>query len=44
MKATITKFVAAISLAATLLLAGASVFAQSNPRLDCQPRQGIDYC
>jgi hypothetical protein len=40
----IANLVAVIGLAATLSLAGASVLAQSNPHLDCQPRQGIDYC
>jgi hypothetical protein len=44
MKTAIMKVVAAIGLGAMLTLAGVSVFAQSNPNLDCQPRQGIDYC
>jgi hypothetical protein len=44
MKTAIMKVVAAIGLATMLTLAGVSVLAQSNPNLDCQPRQGIDYC
>jgi hypothetical protein len=44
MKTAIMKVVAAIGLATVISLAAASGFAQSNPNLDCQPRQGIDYC
>lgn len=44
MKSTIAKLVAVVGLAATLSLVGASVLAQSNPNLDCRPRQGIDTC
>jgi hypothetical protein len=40
----LVKLVAALGLASALALATASSFAQSNPALDCYPRNGVSTC